>query len=65
MVGLGLLAVDWLVERAGEPALLEYHRSLAAATSWRSAFDSAFESAFGLTAESFYEQFEAYRATLR
>ena len=61
MVGLGLLAVDWLVERAGEPALFEYHRSLPSATSWH----SAFESAFGLSVESFYERFEEYRATLR
>ena len=61
VAALGFLAVDWLAERAGELALLEYHRSLASSTSWQ----SAFESAFGLTVEGFYEQFEAYRATLR
>ena len=54
---LGFLAVDWLIERAGELALLEYHRSLPSSTSW--------QSAFGLTIEGFYERFEAYRATLR
>ncbi len=61
VVALGFLAVDWLVEWAGEPALLEYHRSLPSSTSWH----AAFESAFGLTIEDFYERFEAYRATLR
>ena len=61
VVALGFLAVEWLAERAGEPALLDYHRSLPSSTSWH----AAFESAFGLTTESFYEQFEAYRATLR
>ena len=61
VAALGLLAVDWLVERAGEPALLEYHRSLPSSTGWH----SAFESAFGLTVEGFYERFEEYRATLR
>ena len=58
---LGFLAVDWLVERAGEPAVFEYYRALPSSTS----VEAAFESAFGLTLEDFYEQFEAYRATLQ
>ena len=58
---LSYLAVDWLVERAGEPAVFEYYRVLPSATSAA----AAFESAFGLTIEEFYEQFEAYRETLR
>ena len=58
---LSYLAVDWLVERAGEPAVFEYYRVLPSATSAA----AAFESAFGLTLVEFYEQFEAYRETLR
>ena len=68
---LGLLAVDWLVEHAGERSLLEYVRSLPRgqpdtrdyeprAGSW----EAAFEQAFGLTPDDFYEQFEAYRTGL-
>ena len=58
---LGFLAVEWLAERAGEPALFDYYRVLPPATS----AEAAFEQAFGLTIEDFYEQFEAYRATLQ
>ncbi len=58
---LSYLAVDWLVERAGEPAVFKYYRVLPSATSAA----AAFESAFGLTLDEFYEQFEAYRETLR
>ena len=58
---LGFLAVDWLLERTGEPALFDYYRVLPPATS----AEAAFEQAFGLTIEDFYEQFEAYRATLQ
>ena len=56
----GYLAVDWLVERAGEPAVFEYYRVLPSSTST----EAAFESAFGLTIDDFYEQFEAYRGEL-
>ena len=58
---LGFLAVEWLAEYAGEPALFEYYRVLPSSTS----HDDAFEQAFGLTIEDFYERFEAYRATLQ
>ena len=58
---LGYLAVEWLANHAGEPAVFEYYRVLPSSTS----AEAAFESAFGLTLENFYEQFEAYRATLR
>ena len=61
VLALGYLAVDWLVERAGEPAVFDYYRVLPSSTS----AEAAFESAFGLTLEDFYEQFEAYHATLR
>ena len=58
---LSILAVDWLLRRAGESALFEYFRLLPPLDT----ADAAFESAFGLTLEEFYEQFEAYRETLR
>ncbi|MCY3655860.1 MAG: hypothetical protein OXG95_04510 [Chloroflexi bacterium] len=45
---------------AGDPAIFDYYRRLPEATSR----GEAFEGAFGLTIEEFYEQFEAYRATL-
>ena len=58
---LGFLAVDWLLERTGDPAVFEYYRVLPSSSSWQ----AAFEQAFGLTINEFYEQFEAYRATLQ
>ena len=57
---LGFLAVEWLANHAGDPAVFDYYRRLPEAES----FAKAFEGAFGLTFEEFYEQFEAYRATL-
>ena len=68
---LSFLAVDWLVKHAGERSLLEYVRLLPRgdagdddyeprAGSW----EAAFAQAFGLTPDAFYDQFEAYRATL-
>lgn len=54
------LAAHWLAEHAGDTALLEYFRLLPSAQT----VDEAFEGAFGFTFEEFYEQFEAYRATL-
>ena len=58
---LGFLAVEWLASHAGDPAIFDYYRRLPEAASR----GEAFEGAFGLTFEEFYEQFEAYRATLR
>ena len=61
MKALGFLAVEWLAKRAGDSAVFEYHRQEPFRTGW----EAAFEAAFGLTLEDFYEQFEAYRAALR
>ena len=55
---LSFLAGDWLVARAGEPAIFEYYRLLASNDSWQ----AAFEGAFGITIDDFYEEFAAYRA---
>lgn len=55
---LGFIAADWLRERAGEPALLDYYRHLPSSESW----EEAFETAFGLSPGKFYDVFEAHRA---
>ena len=57
-LALGFLAADWLVQRAGEPALFEYYRLLPSSESW----GEAFEGAFGITVADFYVAFEEYRA---
>ena len=54
---LGYLAADWLVGHAGEGSLLRYYRLLPDHDGW----EGAFEAAFGLTTEEFYEQFERHR----
>ncbi len=55
---LGLLAADWLVARAGEPAIFEYYRLRQTTDDWR----EAFEGAFGITIDDFYAAFAEYRA---
>ena len=55
---LGFIAADWLVSRAGEASLLDYYRLLPSSNGW----DEAFETAFGLSIEDFYDAFEVYRA---
>ena len=57
---LGFLAVSWLAEYAGEPAVFEYYRVLPSSLSR----EAAFEQAFGLTLDDFHDRFEAYRAKL-
>ena len=54
---VGFLAIDWLADRAGDPALFEYYRLLPDSKTW----EDAFEAAFGIAVDDFYEQFEAYR----
>ncbi|MXY79220.1 MAG: hypothetical protein F4Y94_05950 [Chloroflexi bacterium] len=56
--GLGFLAVEWLADRAGETAIFDYYRLLPGSKSW----EDAFEAAFGIAVDDFYEEFEAYRA---
>ncbi len=53
---LAHLAVDWLVNHAGEEALLNYYAQ-ARPTTWT----SRFKSVFGLSVSEFYEIFESYR----
>ena len=54
---LAQLAVDWLVNHAGEEALFTYY-----AQPSQSAWTSRFKSAFGLSPGKFFEEFETYRA---
>ena len=62
----GLVAADLLIERAGKSAPLDFYRVLAPGRAgpggrWetRPTMRSAFASAFGLTLEAFYDEFEA------
>ncbi|MDE0473729.1 MAG: hypothetical protein OXI50_04170 [Gammaproteobacteria bacterium] len=57
---VSFLAGDWLVARAGEPAIFEYYRLLESTGSWQ----QAFQSAFGITIDDFYREFAAHRAAI-
>ncbi len=57
---LGLLAAERLAELAGDEAIFEYFRLLPSSASWR----DAFEGAFGLTVDAFYEDFAVHRADI-
>ena len=46
--------------RAGERAIFEYYRLLPSSDSWK----EAFQGAFGITIDDFYEEFAEYRAGL-
>ena len=59
-MAVGFLAVEWLLERAGAPALFDYYRQLPGSATWQ----EAFEAAFGIAIDDFYEAFEAYRAEI-
>ena len=54
------VAVDWLVERTGEDALIEYYRVLPESADWRSAFLSV----FGMTVDDFYAGFAEHRTAI-
>ena len=55
---LGFMGIAWLAEYAGEQSIVDFFARLADEASWR----EAFEAAFGLTVDEFYEQFAAYHA---
>ena len=55
---LSTLAVGHLREHSGGSALFEYYRLLPKSRSW----EEAFEAAFGIGVDDFYEAFEEYRA---
>ncbi len=52
----GFFAAEWLAERVGAPALLDYYRVVDSARNWR----EAFEQAFGISLDRFYEAAEPY-----
>ena len=56
--GVAILAVEWLTDRAGDPALFDYYRLLTESETW----EEAFEAAFDISIDDFYEAFEEYRA---
>ena len=56
--GFLLLAVELLASRAGERAVLDYYMLPQPGTTWQ----EAFETAFGMTVDEFYELFEEHRA---
>ena len=55
---LAFLAGEWLAERAGDHAIVDYYRALPSSANWQ----EAFEAAFGLSVTDFDSAFEAYRA---
>ena len=55
---LGYFAVEWLVARAGEQAVLDYYRQRSPTVPWQ----DTFEAVFGISVDDFYEAFAAYRA---
>lgn len=57
---LGFVALDWLADRAGDDAHLEYFRL----THERGDRAVAFREAFGMTIDDFYRAFEAFRADI-
>ena len=57
---LGWLAVDWLVQRAGEASYIEYATQRGRTPHW----EDAFEDAFGLRPAAFYAEFSAPRTQL-
>ena len=55
----GFLAVELLSDQAGPEAIVAYYTSLQTGGAWQ----DAFQSAFGMTVDQFYELFEERRAT--
>ena len=60
MYALGSLASEWLLEELGKTSQVDYWKALAESTTW----EAAFSSAFGMTADDFYEAFEQHVAAL-
>ena len=58
---VGFLAVEWLVERAGEEAILAYYAPHPrGVTDWDTVWAERFAQTFGLTEEEFYTAFGPY-----
>ncbi len=62
---VGFLAVEWLVERAGEDAVLAYFAPPPrGVTDWDAFWAERFAATFGLTEEEFYAEFGPYLRAL-
>jgi hypothetical protein len=63
---VGYLAIDWLISTSphGERAILLLAERTAAARGTGDSVSEVFESVFGLTLESFYQQFEVWRPAI-
>ncbi len=57
---LGTLAVDWLIDRAGEASITIFYRQRPSHPDWR----AAFRAVFGISVDDFYDAFAAYRAEI-
>ena len=57
-MALGYFVAEWLVERAGEQALMDYSRLRSSSVPWQ----GTFEAVFGISVGDFYQAFAAYRA---
>ena len=55
---VGYLAIEQLVEWSNEEALFDFFRNLSPGTSW----EATFEESFGMSVETFYADFAAWRA---
>ncbi len=55
---LGLVAVDWLVERAGLTALSRFYEGIGQGATWEAAFGNV----FAIGVDEFYREFEEWRA---
>jgi hypothetical protein len=54
---LGFVAADYLVSLHGESALVEFYASIGQGAAW----ETAFQTAFDVSASGFYQQFQDYR----
>ena len=62
---VGLLAVEWLVDRAGEDAILAYYAPPPwGVTDWDAFWGERFAQVFGLTEEEFFAEFGPYLRAL-
>ena len=57
---LSFLAVEWLVQHSSVEALVNYYKMLPQHDTWQ----AAFENAFGIALDEFYDSFEEYRSSL-
>ncbi len=54
---VGFLAVEWLARHSSDASILRYYEILPQHDTWQ----AAFENAFGMAVDEFYESFEGYR----